>query len=633
MARNSLRQSLVLARAGSGQECGPWETRDIGDSAARMPVLRRLGRSLTAKIVLTLGALVIAGGSAFWYISVHNDRKNLMENTLGFVSSFSEVVKKSIRNDMLLFHRENIQRTLESVGSSEAISKVQILDSRGVIVNSSDRGEIGLRVGKDSGACTGCHRDSSGPRDTLRPNRQWTIHTGPSGFRTLSFVEPIYNEPDCYTASCHAHARDQKVLGMLTTDFSLLPMDMKIRSQMIVTSGYLLLFLGMSCLLLYSILWRFVLRPVHLLSGGMERVSSGDLTRRVPAASTDELGRLTLTFNAMTEELHSARQRMEQWNLSLAEEVQKKTDEIMLTQKKLTQAEKLAALGRLTADVAHEIRNPLAAMGGYCRRLHRIVSAPKEKEYAGIIVAEVHRLEKILRDILTFSRDVKIAFEMVTVNEMVRDCIVSYGALCEEHRITINESLEADQPVLIDMNQARQAVNNLIANAIDAMPGGGTLLISTAMERRHEAGFAAVHISDTGSGIPEDRMEVVFEPFYTTKEIGRGTGLGLAISRKVMEEHGGHISAANRKEGGLTVSLYFPYQSTEDRCKTSCWEFMGCGRDAGKEQRCPVYPHFGRVCWVVGGTYCDGKVQGTFAQKCEDCKGCSFFQNVLSGAV
>lgn len=633
MARSSLRQAVALARPGNGQECGTWETRGRGEAVARDQVLQRLGRSLTAKIVLTLGALVIAGGSAFWYISVQNDRKNLMENTLAFVSSFSEVVKKSIRNDMLLFHRENIQKTLESVGSSEAIAKVQVLDGRGVIVNSSDKGEIGLRVGQDSGACMGCHRDSSGPRDTLRPNRQWTIHTDPSGFRTLSFVEPIYNEPDCYTAACHAHARDQKVLGMLTTDFSLLPIDMKIRSQMLVTSGYLLLFLGMSCLLLYSVLWRFVLRPVNLLSGGMERVSSGDLSQRVPAASTDELGRLTLTFNAMTEELHSSRQRMERWNLSLEEEVKKKTDEIILTQKKLSQAEKLAALGRLTADVAHEIRNPLAAMGGYGRRLHRIVSSPKEKEYAGIIVTEVHRLEKILRDILTFSRDVKIAFEKLSVNEMVSDCIVSYSALCEEQRITIEERLDADQPVLIDMNQARQAVNNLIANAIDAMPGGGNLLISTAMERRHEAGFAAVHISDTGSGIPEDLLEVVFEPFYTTKEIGRGTGLGLAISRKVMEEHGGHISAANRKEGGLTASLYFPCQGTEDLCKTSCWEFMGCGRNAGKEQKCPVYPHFGRVCWVVGGTYCDGKVQGTFAQKCEDCRKCPFYHKVVSGEI
>lgn len=633
MSRNNMRYPLSMTGTVNGPGSASQEDLDSWDTAVRKHFLHRISGSLTAKIALALGALIMAGGSAFWYVSVQNDKKNLMENTIAFVSSFSEVVKKSIRNDMLYLHRGNIQKTLESVGASETIAKVQILDARGVIAYSSDKGDLGHRVEHDSAACIGCHRDISGPREMLRRDKQWTIYTDAAGFRNLSFVEPIYNEPDCYTAACHAHAKDQKVLGMLTTDFSLLPIDMKIRKQMIATSWYLLLFLAMSGVTVYSVLWRFVLRPVNFLSGGMEKVTSGDLSHRVSAASGDEIGRLTLTFNTMTEELNSARLRMERWNLSLEEEVKKKTDEIMITQKKLIQAEKMAALGRLTADVAHEIRNPLTAVGGYARRLHRALFSPKEKEYAGIIVSEVHRLEKILRDILTFSRDVKISFERIPVNEMVRDSIVSFSALCDEHAITIDERLEADLPVLIDTGQARQAVNNLIANAIDAMPGGGDLLVTTAMEERHGANFAVVHISDTGSGIPEGQLQVVFEPFFTTKEIGRGTGLGLAISRKVMEEHGGYIGAENRKGGGLTASLYFPYQSNEELCKTPCWEFMKCERNAGREQKCPVYPHFGRVCWVVGGTYCEGRVQGTFAQKCEDCKKCSFYQKVLSGEI
>lgn len=633
MVQNNKRLPVLMLRRLNGPGYEPREKIDDGDTTVQKHVLHRIGGSLTAKIVVTLGVMIMVGGSAFWYVSVKNDEKNLMENTIGLVSSFSEVVKKSMRNDMLLFHRENIQKTLESVVAPETIAKVQILDARGVIRYSSDNGTLGHRIEYDSYACIGCHKNISGPRETLRKDNQWTIYTDSAGSRTLSFVEPIYNEPDCYTAACHAHGKDQKVLGMLTTDFSLLPIDMKIRRQMIATSWYMLLFFAISGVIFYSVLWRFVLRPVNLLSGGMEKVRSGDLSHWVSATSADEIGRLTLTFNAMTEELNSARQRMEQWNLSLEEEVKKKRDEIMMTQKKLIQAEKLAALGRLTADVAHEIRNPLTAVGGYARRLHRILCSPKEKEYAGIIVSEVHRLEKILRDILIFSRDVKISFEKVPVNDMVRDCIVSFSALCDEHAITIDKRLNADLPVLIDTNQARHAVNNLIANAVDAMPGGGSLLVTTALEQRHAVNFAAVHISDSGTGIPDDQLQVVFEPFYTTKEIGRGTGLGLAISRKVMEEHGGYISAENRSEGGLTASLYFPYQSEEELCKTPCWEFMKCERNAGREQKCPVYPHFGRVCWVVGGTYCEGKVQGTFAQKCEDCKKCSFYQKVLSGEI
>jgi hypothetical protein len=220
---------------------------------------------------------------------------------------------------------------------------------------------------------------------------------------------------------------------------------------------------------------------------------------------------------------------------------------------------------------------------------------------------------------------------------------VTFSALCDEHAITIDTRYDTALPVLLDTGHARQAVNNLIANAIDAMPDGGTLSVATVPERLHDVTFVAIRVSDTGTGIPQDQLQYVFEPFYTTKEIGRGTGLGLSISRKIIEEHGGFITAVNGNGNGkgngnsngkgLTASLYFPYQSKEDLCKTPCWEFMKCGRNLGKEQKCPAYPHFGRVCWVVGGTYCEGRVQGTFAQKCEDCRKCPFLKHVVAGKL
>ncbi len=97
-----------------------------------------------------------------------------------------------------------------------------------------------------------------------------------------------------------------------------------------------------------------------------------------------------------------------------------------------------------------------------------------------------------------------------------------------------------------------------------------------------------------------------------------------------MEEHGGFIKAKNRVEGGLTSSLYFPYQSPEDLAMIPCWEFMKCGRDVDSEIKCPAHPNFGRACWVVAGTFCEGKVQGTFAQKYEDCRKCGFYKDVLN---
>jgi two-component system NtrC family sensor kinase len=596
-------------------------------------LLHHVTESLTAKLVVVLGLLILLGSGVFWYISIRTEKKNLMDNTVAFVSSFSETVKRSVRHDMLRFERDDIQRILESIGGSESIEKVSIFDSKGIIFYSSEKGEVGQSVVRASPACIGCHTDPMRPSETMLTDKRWTIYRKPGGGRVLSFVEPIYNEPDCYSAACHAHSEKQKVLGILTTDFSLHTIDMRIKRQMMDTSFYIAAFFAVSAVLLYLVLWRFVLKPVTTLSRGMEEVSSGDLSHKMPVASSDEIGSLACTFNTMTEELSAARQKMQRWTESLEEEVEKKGEEIRKAQDKLVQAEKLAALGRLTADVAHEIRNPLTALGGFGRRLLRMAANEKEKEYADIVVSEVERLEHILRDVLTFSRDAKFHLERQPVTDAVKEAISLLSEACEERSIRVETDFGTELPVLIDREQVRQAVSNLMVNAMDAMQGGGTLTVSTGAEEANSLTYVAIHVSDTGTGIPEEKLPLIFEPFYTTKEIGHGTGLGLSISRKIIEEHGGFIRALNRAEGGVTVSLYFPYQGEEELARIPCWEYMKCGRDVNSEVKCPAYPNFGRVCWVVAGTFCEGKVQGTFAQKYEDCRKCDFYRRVVKREI
>jgi len=586
----------------------------------------RLAGSLAGKLVVIIGLLILSGSGIFWYASIRADKRDLMDNSVAFISSFSEMIDRSIRYDMLINHKEHIQRALESIGSTEAIKRVNLFSNDGEIRYSSEKGMIGRRVNETSPFCVGCHADRSRPRETLLKGKQWTIYDESGGHRVLSFVEPIYNEPDCFTAPCHVHSREQRVLGVLTTDFSLSAIDRLINGKMINTSLFMLLFLTVTTLILYLIFWRFVLRPITVLSKGMERVTSGNLSQMVPYPSKDEIGKLALTFNLMTTELRTSRQKMEAWTHTLEEEVEKKTLVIKKAQDKLIEAEKLAALGRLTADIAHEIRNPLSALGGFGRRLQKIVAGKKEKEYSDILVAEVNRLEHILRDILSFSRDAKFHFERMPVTGVVKDSIATYSELCTEHAIEVIVELNTDFPVLMDKMHARQAIDNLLSNAIDSMPNGGILAISATVETENSIDYVTVHVSDTGTGIPEDKLSLIFEPFHTTKVIGHGTGLGLSITRKIIEEHGGFIKAANNRKSGITFSLYFPYQSNEDLLGIPCWEFMKCNRDVNSELRCPAYPNFGRACWVVAGTFCEGKVQGTFAQKYEDCSKCDFFK-------
>ncbi len=207
------------------------------------------------------------------------------------------------------------------------------------------------------------------------------------------------------------------------------------------------------------------------------------------------------------------------------------------------------------------------------------------------------------------------------------DAAAMHEQICGEQSVNQELMIEKDlPPVLMDKDQIIQALANLINNALDAMPGGGTMKITAGSEVLNDVRYVFVKVSDTGPGIDEDKLPLIFEPFFTTKAIGHGTGLGLSITRKIMEEHGGFLKAESVKGEGSSFGLYFPRRHEGGSQEAKCWEYMKCGRDKDATTKCPAYPHFGTVCWVVAGTFCEGKVQGTFAQKYEDCRKCDFYQ-------
>lgn len=592
-----------------------------------MGLSRLTSASLSAKLLLTIGLLIILGGCISWYLLIRAEKQTLTENAVKHLSFHSQLIKKATRYGMLTFHREAIQQTINDMSVAENIIGIRLFDSKGKIFYSSKIDELGRMVDRTSLACIGCHSDPQRPSITLTSKDQWTIYASKEGHRILTYIEPIYNEPSCYTATCHAHPPEQRVLGILETDFSLAHVDRVISQRIVAVTSYAIIFSIATFFVFYITVRALVLRPVSVLSSAMRKASGGDLSEPIPVRSQDEMGLLASTFNLMIKELETARQRMSRWTEDLEREVTKKTQELRDSQEKLIQAEKLASLGRLTADVAHEIRNPLTSIGGFAKRLSRIASTEKEKEYADTIRCEVSRLENILRDLIAFSREARFHLERHEVEGFMKETMLIFEDLCKDQNISVEiKVMEGTPQVLIDKEQVRRALANLITNAIDAMPEGGFLTLSAGLEVINNADFIFIKVSDTGVGIPEERLPFIFEPFYSTKEIGRGTGLGLSIARKVMEEHCGFIRAESTPGKGSTFILYFPYQPDAEYAKIQCWEFMKCGRDKDATVKCPAYPHFGRICWVVAGTFCEGKIQGTFAQKFEDCRKCDFYQ-------
>jgi PAS domain S-box-containing protein len=230
--------------------------------------------------------------------------------------------------------------------------------------------------------------------------------------------------------------------------------------------------------------------------------------------------------------------------------------ELKILREKLVLSEKMAALGEVAAKVAHEIRNPLVSVGGFAKRLEKKLDG-NLREYAGIIVKEVARLEGILKEILGFVKEVRLSRENISFNALVNDVLKLMTSDIKERGIMLVTDYGASPTLFIDPNRVKEAVVNIISNAIQSITGSGSIYISTYVEK-HEA---VLEIRDTGSGIPEADRSFIFNPFYTTK--ASGTGLGLAITHKIIQEHNGRIEVESAVDKGTVFKVFMPIKEEE----------------------------------------------------------------------
>ena len=247
-------------------------------------------------------------------------------------------------------------------------------------------------------------------------------------------------------------------------------------------------------------------------------------------------------------------------NASLYESLESALDTVRTTQDQLMQSEKLMALGEMAARIAHEIKNPLTAIGGFARRIASPKpggGTPPVERYAQIILKEAGRLERIIDETLYFSREMAPTFRITNMNSEIREALSMFREELEEARISTVTDLFPDLPVIsVDPDQLRQVLWNLVSNAIQAMGGSGTLTIATRPAIPEEGIGVVLQVSDTGGGIPHDVVHNVFNPFFTTK--AKGTGLGLPIVHAIVEKHGGTIHLDNREGVGVTFSVFLP---------------------------------------------------------------------------
>ena len=184
----------------------------------------------------------------------------------------------------------------------------------------------------------------------------------------------------------------------------------------------------------------------------------------------------------------------------------------------------------------------------------------KEREYAELIYSETNRLEKILRSVLSFTREESIHKENFNVNEIIHESLRVMDALYKDRPITIEKSFIETVKIPVDRERVREVIDSLILNALEAIRDGGWIEVSTGRETVKGVSYITVMVADSGKGIAKEELSIIFEPFYTTKAVGKGNGigLGLPICKKIMDEHGGFIEVESMVGIGSTFTLFFP---------------------------------------------------------------------------
>jgi len=500
---------------------------------------RRRNVSLNFRLVFFVCAFLLIANGLFSYMMTRIEHDELIAEVVNGSRRFSEGIKRSTRYAMLKFDREAMHHTLKEIGDQESIERVRILNKEGDVIISTVPEEVGRRVDKQEEACYGCH-DVDKPLERLPMSRRWRIY-GQSNDRKVGIVDPIYNEPDCWNAPCHQHPEDKKVLGVLDVIISLKEVNNLLASSAWRRTIFTIVMIIVMGAGISYYLYRTITVPVRRLVTGTERVATGELDYQIPITDSTEIGHLAQSFNRMA--------------INLKEK-----------QQQVVRQEKLASLGQMAAGIVHEINNPLSGILVYARLMKKQLAKnnlPAEDAIKNLdkIDSEVLRCSRIIRNLLDFSRQTPPKFRKVNMTQVIEEALVVLGHQASLQNIEVVKDYSPDIPeVEADFDQMRQVLNNMFTNSMNAMKDGGkiTLRLSKASPNALEKSrnTLMIEVTDTGYGIPPENIEMLFTPFFTTKDKGEGVGLGLAVVYGIVQRHNGRIEVTSEVGKGSKFTIY-----------------------------------------------------------------------------
>jgi two-component system NtrC family sensor kinase len=471
---------------------------------------------------------------------------------------------------MLKNDKSGLQSTLDIINTMAGIDEVNMYNHNDSLVYSSYSADT---TGHSNPNCISCHTDMY----TMFPRKEKAyriidsksaciMNKSDKGHRQLLIRSPILNEKSCYVSYCHAHSKEEEVLGSLVIKIPLNELDNAVTKSS--TEFYILATIATVLLVSFLIFFTSnkIKRPLNEIILASEAVSQGDRSTRLEIKPNllDDMRMVSQAFNNMLDNLDAANKELENWSHQLEYKVQKKSEELSEIQSELIHVERIASLGKLSSSVAHEINNPLSGVLTYTKLVHKHLSKiDMEKEskesmlkYLKVIETETKRCGDIVKGLLDFSRKDQQNFENKHLHIILKE---TYNLMAHQMKIAdINFYTDFNataDTIYCSENQIKQACVAILVNASEAVTENGEVIMKTSNPDKEHI---QIDISDNGVGIAPEDISRIFQPFYSAKQNAPGIGLGLAIVHGIVQSHNGKIEVDSELGKRTTISIILP---------------------------------------------------------------------------
>lgn len=467
-------------------------------------------KSVKSKFISFSILLIIVTAVMPMYFLLKQLRNNFNDRSIIMLDTTSEIVRYGLKAAMMTGHPEDLRDVIKALSMKEGVYQIRIIDRTGKIRYTSNEDELNEDISLLS------------PYDfDFRSIDDKVISLGPNNEK-YSSIEPIKNEKMCQT--CH---KEKDTIAYLDINTNL-----TLAESAFYTGFEHMLYLGWAVIIilsigLYVIFNRFINNPLNKLVHALNDVEKGYLNVKLAAEHNDEIGTVFQHFNAMTSNLKSSREKIDQMHMS-----------------ELQRLGRLTTLGELTAQTAHEINNHIAIIMARADYLNleskKVIGLRKYDEDFKVLQEQISKISYITGNILKYSRKQKSDKKSVNLASIIRDSSTLYSLLLENRKIELLVDISTTHPTIVaDSVQMSQVLANLINNAADAIGSGGKIKLSLYNDSENKL---VLIVEDDGPGIDKEIADEIFSPFFTTKNSKTNTGLGLYIVKKICDNHNAMIT-------------------------------------------------------------------------------------------